>query len=55
MLLAYNIERIEILEHQQRPIPKSEPFPTYRKIVAAVGHWMLFFNFSQMFITLEWL
>lgn len=55
MGIAYNVERLEILNNQQRPIAKTEPFDTYRKIVTAIGHWMLFFNFSHMFISLEWL
>lgn len=24
-------------------------------MVTAIGHWMLFYNFAQLFITLEWL
>lgn len=28
---------------------------TFRKMVTAIGHWMLFYNFAQLFITLEWL
>jgi len=55
MLIDYNVERLNILKNQQRPIPKSEGFQSYRKIVVAIGHWLLFFNFSQMFIALEWL
>lgn len=55
MLIDYNLERQEILRNQQRPIAKTEGFHPYRKIIVAIGHWMLFYNFAQMFIVLEWL
>lgn len=54
-MIDYNLERQEILKNQQRPIAKSEAFHPYRKIIVAIGHWMLFYNFAQMFIVLEWL
>jgi hypothetical protein len=56
ILLTYNSDRLHLLHNQQRPIPKPlSPTRSYRKVIAAMGHWMLFFNLSQMFITLEWL